>query len=502
VAKTQPVTIGAAALAPFVVFASFPLPIVALPAIGADLGVGIAELNLLVSGYALGLGAFLLTGGSLADRFGAARVWIGAMVGFAVFSAGCALATTVPLLVAARIAQGGAGAALMASSLSLVAAAVEPQRRAGAVALWGAAIGAGLSAGPLGAGLALEFGRWRPAFAVLAAVAAAAALVGVLALPTPRGVARGRFDLLGTVLLTVGIGGLILGVSWVGADASAPRVWIAFGLAVLLLPVFVLQQRRRAVPMIDVGLLRLPTYAGGLVAGMAMALSILSMLVLLGPYLQVVFGLSALEAGLWYLPATLLSTLVALLGARIGARYSLRIRLTAGLALSGAGLAALAFVQPSWTFPLLLPGFVLAGLGMGLANPALGAAAVVGVAPERSGVAAGAANTARQLGNALGIAVLGAIIHAGALASARHELPVGADLLAAGDLRGAAALTSADAVQAAYAVAQTTGVRLALEVSAVLALLGALVAAFLLRPRRPAPLAVPVAQPVPAPTTP
>jgi MFS family permease len=226
------------------------------------------------------------------------------------------------------------------------------------------------------------------------------------------------------------------------------------------------------------------------------------MLVLLGPYLQVVFGLSALEAGLWYLPATLLSTLVALLGARIGARYSLRTRLTAGLALSGAGLAALAFVQPSWTFPLLLPGFVLAGLGMGLANPALGAAAVVGVAPERSGVAAGAANTARQLGNALGIAVLGAIIHAGALASARHELPVGADLLAAGDLRGAAALTSADAVQAAYAVAQTTGVRLALEVSAVLALLGALVAAFLLRPRRPAPLAVPVAQPVPAPTTP
>jgi MFS family permease len=413
------------------------------------------------------------------------------MIGFAVCSAGCALATTVPLLVVARIAQGGAGAALMASSLSLVAAAVEPRRRAGAVALWGAAIGAGLSSGPVGAGLALELGHWRSAFAVLAAVAGVAALLGVVVLPTPGGAARGRFDLVGTVLLTVGLGGLILGVSWVGADASAPRVWVAFGLAVVLLPVFVLQQRRRTVPMIDLGLLRLPTYAGGLVAGTALALSILSMLVLLGPYLQVVFGLSALQAGLWFLPATVLSTLVALFGARIGARFSLRGRLTAGLTLSGAGLAALAFVQTSWTFPYLLPGFVLAGLGVGLANPALGAAAVVGVAPERSGVAAGAANTARQLGNALGIAVLGAIIHAAALASARSRLPVAADLLATGDLRGAAALTSPAAVQAAYAVAQTTGVRLALVVSAVLALLGALVAAFLLRPR-PEGLTAPV----------
>ncbi|GAA1873090.1 hypothetical protein GCM10009836_62540 [Pseudonocardia ailaonensis] len=478
-------TVAAAALAPFVVFASFPLPIVALPAIGADLGVGLSELSLLVSGYALGLGALLLTGGALADRFGAARVWIGAMAAFAVLSAACALATTVPLLVGARIAQGAAGAALMACSLGLIARNVEPARRGGAVALWGAAIGAGLSCGPVGAGLALEFGRWRPAFAVLAAVAAMAALVGVVALPTPRGTAGGRFDLVGTVLLSVGLGGLILGVSWVGSGFSM-RVGIAFGLAVVLLPLFVATQRGREVPMFDVGLLRIPSYTGGLVAGLAMALSILSMLVLIGPFLQVVFGLSALQAGLWFLPATGLSAVVALFGARIGARFSLRTRLTTGLALAAAGLAALAFARTDWTFALFLPGFVLSGLGVGLANPALGAAAVVGVPPERAGVAAGAANTARQLGNALGIAALGAIIHAGALASARGELPIAADLLAAGDLRGATAVAPAQAVQAAYAISQTTGIRLALEVSAVLALLGAVVAAFLLRPR-PAP---------------
>lgn len=483
--RTQPVVLTAVALAPFVVFAAFPLPIVALPAIGADLGVGLAELNLLVSGYALGLGAALLTGGALADRYGATRVWIGAMAAFALLSAACALATSVPLLVGSRIAQGVAGAALMASSLSLVVQAVEPARRPRAMALWGAAIGAGLSTGPLGAGVALEFGRWRPALAVLAAVAAVAALVGVVALPAGRGLTRGRFDLLGTVLLSVGLGGLILGISWVGSGLST-RVWVAFALAVVLLPLFVLQQRGRAVPLFDVRLLRIPSYAGGLVAGLALALSLLSMLVLLGPFLQIVFGLSALQAGLWFLPATALSTVVALFGARIGARFSLRSRLAAGLGLSAAGLAALAFVRPDWTFALLLPGFVLAGLGMGLANPALGAAAVVGVPPERAGVAAGAANTARQLGNALGIAVLGAIVHAGALTAAQGALPVAADLLAAGDLRGAATLASPEAVLAAYAVSQTAGVRLALEVSAVLAALGAVTAAVLLRPR-PAP---------------
>ena len=479
-------TIAAVALAPFVVFAAFPLPIVALPAIGADLGVGIAELNLLVSGFALGIGALLLTGGALSDRYGAGRVWIGAMAAFAVLSAGCAVATSVPLLVGSRIAQGAAGAALLASSLSLVVQAVEPARRARATALWGAAIGAGLSTGPVGAGIALEFGRWRPALAVLAAVAAVAALLGVVALPATRGTAKGRFDLVGTVLLSVGLGGSILGISWVGAGLT-PRVWIAFGAAVVLLPLFVLQQRRRAVPLFDVGLLRIPSYAGGLVAGLALALSLLSMLVLLGPFLQVVFRLSALEAGLWFLPATLLSTLVALFGARIGARFSLRARLAAGLGLAAVGLGALAFVRPDWTLALLLPGFVLCGLGMGLANPALGAAAVVGVPPERSGVAAGAANTARQLGNALGIAVLGAIIHAGALVTARGELPIAADLVAAGDLHGATTLASADVVQAAYAVSQTAGVRLALEVSAVVAAVGALAAAFLLRPAAPPP---------------
>jgi MFS family permease len=495
VRKTQLVTTTAVALAPFVVFAAFPLPIVALSAIGADLGVGLAELNLLVSGYALGLGAVLLTGGALADRFGASRVWIGAMAAFAVLSGACALATSVPLLVGSRIAQGAAGAALMASSLSLVVQAVEPARRPRAMALWGAAIGAGLTVGPLGAGVALEFGRWRPALAVLGALAAVAAVLGILALPTTRGPSRGRFDLVGTLLLSIGLGGLILGISWVGSGLTT-RVGVAFGLAVVLLPLFVVQQRGRAAPLFDVRLLRIPSYAGGLVAGLAMALSILSMLVLLGPFLQVVFGLSALEAGLWFLPATGLSTLVALFGARLGARFSLRTRLTAGLAFAAAGLAALAFVRPDWTFPLLLPGFVLAGIGVGLANPALGAAAVTGVPAERAGVAAGAANTARQLGNALGIAVLGAIVHAGALVIARGELPVAADLLAAGDLRTAATLASADAVQAAYAVSQTAGVRLALEVAAVLAALGAVATAVLLRPRT---VAVP-SPPVPAPS--
>lgn len=487
---------GCAALAPFAVFASFPLPIPALPAISADLGVGVGDLQLLVSGYALGLGTLLLTGGALADRFGPGRVWVLAMVGFALSSAASAVAGSAPVLVASRIAAGAAGAALLACSLSLVATAVPAERRPGAMALWGAAIGAGLTVGPIGGGLVLESGQWRPAFAVLAAAAALAGLAGLLYLPAPPARRRARFDVVGTVTLAVGLGALILAVTWAGGGRwDSPRVLVGLAVAAVALGAFWLAQRHRTDPMLAPGLLRLPEYRGGLVAGLALALSILSMLVLLGPYLQLVFELTALEMALWYLPMTGLAFLVALAGARIGRRFTLRTRLTAGLAFSAAGLAALAPVAPSWTFAMLIPGMVLAGFGVGIANPALGAAAVAGVVPERSGVAAGAANTARQLGNALGIAALGAVIHTGALAAARAAAPpgLGAELLgrlAVADLAGALALDRADPalVTDLYATAQTGGMRLALLTAAGLALLGCVLTAWLMRTPRPAPV--------------
>lgn len=509
--RTEGATLAAVALAPFVVFASFPLPIPALPVIGADLGVGSAELQLLVSGYALGLGALLLTAGVLADRFGAARVWIGSMVAYAATSALCALAGSAPLLVAARIGEGAAGAGLLASSLSLVPTALPPARRASAMAVWGASIGAGLAVGPIGGGLSLEVGQWRPAFAVLAAVAAVAAGLGALLLPYAVPRRRSRFDLIGTVTLAGGLAALILAISWAGAGRwGSTRVLVGLGAAVALLAAFAASQRRRRDPMIDLRILGQRGYLGGLVAGLALALSALSMMAVLGPYVQVVLGASALQLALWYLPFSVPAFVVALQGARIGRVLSLRGRVVAGLALAALGMVALLPVDEGWSWPALLPGLVLAGVGVGLANPALGTAAVDGIPPERSGMAAGATNTARQLGNALGIVALAAVLQAAAFGSARQAVggagPERRDLLdrlAGGDLPGALAVGGPDpsAIVALYESAQTDGIRLALAVAATVAVVGAAVTTFLMRPTTaPSPIAPPPTEPVEVPT--
>lgn len=483
--RQEAVVRWAVALAPFMAFAAFPLPIPALPAISADLGVGTADLQLLISGYALGLGALLISCGVLVDRYGPVRVWIAAMVGFALFGALGAVAPGVELLVGARIGQGAAGAGLMASSLTLVATALPPSRRAGATAQWGAAIGAGLVAGPLAGGVLLEFGYWRPAFLGLAIVALGAAGLGLLLRPVGGG-GTARLGVLGTAALTGGTGALIFAISSAGTgDWGSPVVWLGLVAAAALLAGFAVGQRRSAEPMVDVVVLRHGEYVGGLVAGLALAMSALSMMVVIGPYLQVVLGASALELGLWFLPFTGLAFLVALLGARLGRRLSLRSRLVAGLGLSGAGMAALLPIDAGWTWPLLLPGMALVGVGVGLANPALGLAAIRSVPPERSGMAAGVANTARQLGNALGIVVLGAALQAAALQAARADGgdPAAHLRIAEGDLQGARSIGSGagDIVQL-YQSAQTTGVRVALLVAVAMAVAGAIGTAWLMRP--------------------
>lgn len=493
--RQEAVVRWAVALAPFMAFAAFPLPIPALPAISADLGVGTADLQLLISGYALGLGALLIPCGVLVDRYGPVRVWIAAMAGFALFGALGAVAPGAELLVGTRIGQGAAGAGLMASSLTLVATALPPSHRAGATAQWGAAIGAGLVVGPLAGGMVLEFGYWRPAFLGLAIVALGAAGLGFFLRAVGGGGGSARLDVVGTATLAGGIGALIFAISSAGtSDWGSPGVVLGLIAAVALLVGFALGQRRSVEPMIDVVVLRHREYVGGLVAGLALAMSALSMMVVIGPYLQVVVGASALVLGLWFLPFTGLAFLVALLGAPLVRRLSLRSRLVAGLGLSGAGMAALLPIDAGWTWPLLLPGMALVGIGVGLANPALGLAAIRSVPPHRSGVAAGVANTARQLGNALGIVVLGAALQAAALHTARADSVGGEDAaahvrIAEGDLAGARSLggrAGGDIVQL-YQSAQTAGVRVALLVAIAMAVAGAIGTAWLMRPAQARP---------------
>jgi len=484
---------AAVAGAPFLVFLAYPLPIPLVPAISTDLGVGIADLQLAVGGYPLGLGAALLAGGVLSDRFGGSRVWILSTLGFALCSLGSAISGSAGELIGWRVGQGIAGAAMLACSLSLASTSIPDHLRGRVMAWWGAAIGAGLSVGPLLAAASVELGRWRPAFLIVAAIGMAAAIAGALSLPLGRPVSSAsaaRVDVVGTLALAGGLGALILAVNRASAGGAAPLAIALFAAAVALLGGFVILQRRRRYPMVDVSLLRGRGYRTGLLAGAVLAASMLSLIVLFGAFIQDVLKLSPMGVALWFLPWSLLAFLVALTAARLARRVSVRLRLIAGLTLCVIGLLMLLPIGPGTSPVWLLPGFLIGGAGVGLTNPALAAAAVAGIPPERSGMAAGAANTARQLGNALGIAGLAALAQwaAGRAAQAAARAGESAEVIgniARGELAGALALVPADrqdAIRALYDSAQTTGIRTATAVAAIIAVIGVLAVAWLSRP--------------------
>ncbi|MDQ3733518.1 MAG: MFS transporter [Actinomycetota bacterium] len=482
---------AAVAGAPFLVFLAYPLPIPLVPAISADLGVGIADLQLAVGGYPLGLGAALLAGGVLSDRFGGARVWILSTLGFALCSLGSAISGSAGELIGWRVGQGIAGAAMLACSLSLVSTSIPAHHRARLMAWWGAAIGAGLSVGPLLSAASVEIGRWRPAFLIVGVIGLVAVIGGALSLPRHRPAASStaKVDVIGTFALALGLGALILAINRASADGAAPAAIALLALGVALLAGFAVLQRRRTYPMVDVSLLRGRGYRTGLVAGTVLAASMLSLIVLFGAYIQDVLKLTPMEVALWFLPWSLLAFLVALTASRMPASLSIRARLIAGLVLCAVGLLLLlpigAGTSPVW----LLPGFLIGGAGVGLTNPALAAAAVAGVPPERSGMAAGAANTARQLGNAVGIAGLAALAQwaAGRAAEASAQAGESAQVIgniARGELGGALALVPADrqeAVRALYDSAQTTGIHAALVLATVIAVAGVLAVAWMSR---------------------
>ena len=483
---------AAVAGAPFMVFLAYPLPIPLVPAISADLGVGIADLQLAVGGYPLGLGAALLVGGVLSDRFGGARVWVLSTLGFALCSLGSAISGSASELIAWRVGQGVAGAAMLACSLSLVSTAIAAHHRARLMAWWGAAIGVGLSVGPLLAAASVELGRWRPAFLIVAVIGLLAATAGTLTLPLhrpPASASTGKLDVVGTLALALGLGALILAVNRASAGGAAPAALTLLAIAVTLLVGFAILQRRRTYPMVDVSLLRGRGYRTGLVAGTVLAASMLSLIVLFGAYIQDVLKLTPMEVALWFLPWSLLAFFVALSAARLSRTLSIRVRLIAGLVLCAVGLLLLlpigAGTSPVW----LLPGFLIGGAGVGLTNPALAAAAVAGIPPERSGMAAGAANTARQLGNAIGIAGLAALAQwaAGRAAAASARAGESAEVIgniARGELGGALALVPAarqDGIRALYDSAQTTGIHAAIAVAALIAVVGLLAVAWMSR---------------------
>ena len=388
----------------------------ALSDIAVDLDTGLSGLQWVVDAYTLALAATVLTAGALADRLGRRKLFLAGLGIFTVSSLGCALAGDIAFLNGMRAVQGIGAAIMFAVSLALLAAAYPDMRqRAGALAAYGATIGASFAVGPLVGGALTSGIDWQWVFLINIPIGIFALWITFRHVVESRDDRARRVDWLGQITLTLGLALLVLGLLRGNEDGwtSTPIV-LELGGALAFLAAFVLVESRVREPMLPLGLFRRKSFTGAQIAAFSISASMFAVYSYATLYLQGVLGLSAIDAGLVLVPGTVLNFVVAGATAQIlerGVRPGALI--TAGLALSAAGMAlmTLAGVDSSWT--ALLPGMMVGMVGVGLFNPAVIAVALDGIPEEQSGLAAGVNDTARQAGIAVGVAGLGALIPSG-----------------------------------------------------------------------------------------
>jgi EmrB/QacA subfamily drug resistance transporter len=388
----------------------------ALSKIASDLDTGLSGLQWVVDAYTLALASVVLTAGSLADRFGRKRLFAVGLAIFTVASLLCGLAGDIGLLNAFRAVQGVGAAIMFAVSLALLANAFpDVKERAGALAAYGATIGAAFAVGPLVGGALTSGIGWRWIFFVNIPL-------GLLCLwITRRYVAESkdaharRVDLGGLLTLTGGLFLLILALLRGNEEGWASTEIIAlFSGAGVLLAAFLAIESYVKEPMLPLGLFRNGSFTGAQIGAFAISASWFAVFFYVTLYMQQILGLSAIEAGLVYLPATAISFFVAGATSAMQAKVSSKMMVVVGLFLVAVGMALLTMAQVDSSWTIGLPGSIVAMVGTGLFNPSISHFALGSVDERQSGLAAGVNDTFRQAGIAVGVAALGALVPAGA----------------------------------------------------------------------------------------
>jgi EmrB/QacA subfamily drug resistance transporter len=404
-------TLLAVSVATFMLLLDITVVNVALASIRQDLGASFTNLQWVVDAYALTLAALVLPAGSLADRLGRRRLFTAGLGISSVASLLCALAPDPTLLSLARALQGVGGAVLFAVSLALVAQEFPAGRQRGtAMGLCGATIGMAVAIGPLVGGALTDGLGWASIFYLNVPVGVAALAVTRLKLAESRDPNATRVDWAGFVTFSGALLLLVLALVRGSSEGWGSRLIVSLlaGSAALLIGFIAIQYRVRE-PMLPLGLFRRPSFIGVQLAAFAVSGSLLAMFLYLTLYLQNYLGYSRLEAGLRYLPITLLAFLFRPIAGALLSRVPARALLSAGLGMTGVGLL-MSGIQPGSGWTTLLGGFLVAGAGVGLLNPVIADVAVSVVPKQHSGMAAGISDTFRQVGIAVGIAVWGAIL--------------------------------------------------------------------------------------------
>jgi EmrB/QacA subfamily drug resistance transporter len=404
-------TLVVVCLAIFMLLLDVTIVNVALPSIQKDLGSSFDDLQWVVDAYALALAAILLASGSLGDLLGRRSVFVIGLVIFSAASLVCGLSGSPVMLNVARAVQGAGGAMMFANSLALIAQEFPANERGTAFGIWGATTGFAVAVGPLIGGALTDAFGWQWIFLVNVPVGVATLALTLMRVHDSERDPTARIDWAGLFTFSAGLFCLVLALIRGNDDGwgSAKIIGLLVASAVLLVA-FAAVELRRDQPLLDLRLFRVPTFTGAQIVAFSIHASMFSMFLYITLYMQNVLGYSPLETGVRFLPISLLSFFAAPIAGKLAERYPVKAFLSAGLALVSLGLIEMHGVEPGDSWTVLLPGFILAGIGIGFINPPLATAAIGVVEPRRSGAASGINSTFRQVGTAVGIAGLGAIL--------------------------------------------------------------------------------------------
>jgi EmrB/QacA subfamily drug resistance transporter len=493
-------TLGAMSFALFMVMLDNTAVNVALPSIQEDFGASLSALEWTVNAYTLTFAVLLVTGGRLGDIFGRRRMFLFGVVVFALASATIGFAPSEGWLVASRAVQGVGAAFMMPGTLSIISNAFPPEERGKAIGTWAGVSAIALAVGPLLGGWLTEDVSWRAIFFINLPVAIGAVIVTLFAAHESRDETVGRtVDLPGiagiTVSLTALVFALVEGNSW---GWGSPKIIGLLALSVVALAAFVVVEKRAVAPVVDFDALRSRQFLGANIVAFMVSFGMLAMFFFLALYMQNILGFSPLEAGVRFLPATVVIIFAGPIAGRLADRFGPRPLMTAGMLITAVSLFWQSRIGVDTSYGFLAPAFVLMGLGMGLVMSPMSMAAMNAVDRTKAGVASGTLSMFRMVGGTFGVAALGALVSS----VGRHDLerslpavPEGARERLAEGLGSGGGLHDApprvvNAAHAAFVDALGTG----LTISAIAVAAGAVLAWLLIAPGRPSgPAPLPVA---------
>ncbi|MFE4868465.1 MFS transporter [Streptomyces sp. NPDC056682] len=388
---------------------------VALPSMQKELHAGVSGMQWTIDAYTLVLASLLMLAGSTADRIGRRRVFKAGLVLFTIGSVLCSLAPNLDSLVAFRMVQAVGGSMLNPVAMSIITNTfTDPRERARAIGVWGGVVGISMAAGPIVGGVLVESVGWRSIFWLNLPVGLLALFLTWRYIPESRAPKPRRPDPVGQLLVIALLGSLTYAIIEApGSGWDSPQIVVFVVIALAALAGLLLYEPRRAEPLIDLRFFRSAPFSGATVIAVSAFAALSGFLFLNTLYLQNARGLSALNAGLYMLPMAALTFVCAPLSGRlVGSRGPRLSLLIAGIAMATSGVLFAAF-DAQRTTALLFTGYVLFGLGFGMVNAPITNTAVSGMPRSQAGVAAAVASTSRQIGQTLGVAVIGAVLAGG-----------------------------------------------------------------------------------------